>query len=296
MSTVERLLRNNADVLAAARRLLHLPKPEGWLGAKWHELKLSPARLRPLVEEGVFRVGFRSNSTTTYLLSDEARQALTTLEKEPLKARPTPTLALFDAILGYEQEKRWVLKALTNKQPTHLLLAGPPATAKSMFLDVIASLPDAHFALGGTSSRAGIADFLLQFQPRILVLDELDKMGAEDFSVLLSLMQSGTVTRMKKGMHDTAQLKTRVFAGCNRAEKLPPELRSRFFMLHFKPYTKEDFAVLVEELCELEGMEPEMARYLAEQAAERTHDVRQALHIAKLADSKEEIDALVQAL
>ncbi len=75
-------------------------------------------------------------------------------------------------------------------------MAGPPATAKSLFLEALGQLPGAQYALGGSSSRAGIADFLINFQPRFLIIDELDKMKREDFSVLLSLMQSGVVARL----------------------------------------------------------------------------------------------------
>jgi len=40
------------------------------------------------------------------------------------------------------------------------------------------------------------------------VIDELDKMQREDFSVLLSLMQSGVVARLKKGMREVEQMVT----------------------------------------------------------------------------------------
>ena len=65
-----------------------------------------------------------------------------------------------------------------------------------------------QYSLGGPWSRAGIADFLLNFRPRYLVIDELDKMKAEDFSVLLSLMQSGVVARLKRGMREVERMTT----------------------------------------------------------------------------------------
>ena len=63
---------------------------------------------------------------------------------------------------------------------------------------------------GRSSSRAGIADFLIN-NPRFLIIDELDKMKAEDYSVLLSLMQSGVVARLKKGLRDINRMTTWVF-------------------------------------------------------------------------------------
>ena len=68
--------------------------------------------------------------------------------------------------------------------------------AKSLFLEAPSQLPGAQYALGRASSRAGFADFLTIFQPRFLIIDELGKMKREDFSVLLSLIQSGVVVRL----------------------------------------------------------------------------------------------------
>jgi len=160
-----------------------------------------------------------------------------------------------------------------------------------MFLEGLGSLPGSQYALGGSSSRAGIADFLLNFRPRYLVIDELDKMKAEDFSVLLSLMQSGVVARLKKGMRDVEQMTTWVFAGCNRRDRLPPELLSRFVEFRFTPYSREEFVeVAVTVINGQLGKNQDLARYIAEQVSRRTRDVRQAIHVAQLCDSQEEVD------
>ncbi|MFC1935973.1 hypothetical protein ACFLX9_04410 [Chloroflexota bacterium] len=153
------------------------------------------------------------------------------------------------------------------------------------------SLPGSQYALGGSSSRAGIADFLLNFRPRYLVIDEMDKMKAEDFSVLLSLMQSGVVARLKKGMRDVDRMTTWVFAGCNRRDRLPPELLSRFVEFQFTPYSREDFVgVAVAVITGRLGKDEDLAHYIAEQVSQRTRDVRQAIHVAQLCDSRKEVD------
>ena len=113
---------------------------------------------------------------------------------------------LFDYIVGHDGVKYWLGKSLTSPEPVHILLAGPPATAKSLFLEALGHLLGAQYAQGGSSSRAGMADFLINFHPRFLIIDELDKMKTEDYSVLLSLMQSGVVARMKKGMRNVNQM------------------------------------------------------------------------------------------
>jgi len=50
--------------------------------------------------------------------------------------------------------------ALNSDVPVHILLCGPPASCKSMFLLELDRLPKSHFALGGQTSQVGIADEL----------------------------------------------------------------------------------------------------------------------------------------
>ncbi len=143
----------------------------------------------------------------------------------------------------------------------------------------------------GPSSRAGIADFLINFRPRFLIIDEMDKMKGEDFSVLLSLMQSGVVARMKRGLRDINQMTTWVFAGVNRSDKLPPELLSRFITFKFETYTRDEFLEVAQEvITKQHGKDPALARYIAETVVNRTKDVRQAVQVAKLCDTQEEVD------
>ncbi len=154
------------------------------------------------------------------------------------------------------------------------------------------SLPGAQFALGGSSSKAGVADFLINFRPRYLIIDELDNMSGLDLSVLLSLMQSGTVARLKKGMRSHEQMTTWVFAGVNRKDRLPPELLSRFITFDFKAYSEQEFVdVVVSVLTQQLGKELGLADYIARRVAQRTLDTRQAIQLAKLVDREEEVDS-----
>jgi hypothetical protein len=291
-----RLLAVNPEIRGIAARALELEdlgaQREYYLGWEWHEAQTSPQRLRVLVEEGVLRVNFKSNKTTAYLLQDReaTRQALEIIahgEGVPEGEIPSD---LFDHIVGHDDVKYWLGKSLASSQPVHVIMVGPPGTAKSMFLEAVGSLPGSQYALGGATSKAGVADFLLNFRPRYLVLDELDKMNREDFSVLLSLMQSGVVARLKKNMREVEDMTTWVFAGCNRADWLPPELLSRFVRFDFQAYTRDEFIeVAVEALARL-GKDPDLAHYIALKVSLRTRDVRQAIHVGKLCESAEEVD------
>lgn len=295
-----RLLSANPEVRQVVRRALEVEqegraKNQYYLGWEWHEIPLPAQKLRVLVEEGIIKVAYHSRSSTTYQVQDSevVQEALAAVgeEGQPQAEETVIPDDLFAQIVGHDEVKHWISKSLASPKPVHILLAGPPATAKSMFLEALGSLPGSQYALGGSSSRAGIADFLLNFRPRYLVIDELDKMQREDFSVLLSLMQSGVVARLKKGMREVEQMVTWVFAGCNRRDKLPPELLSRFVEFQFTPYSREEFievaaAVISGPL----GKDADLAHYIAERLSRRTGDVRQAIHVAQLCDTRDEVD------
>jgi MoxR-like ATPase len=123
------------------------------------------------------------------------------------------------------------------------------------------------------------------------VIDELDKMKAEDYSVLLSLMQSGIVARLKKHLFEVERMTTWVFAGVNRKDRLPPELLSRFVFFNFVPYTWNQFVeVAVAVITGQMGKDAGLARYITERVALRTLDVRNAIHVAQLCETQEEVD------
>ena len=47
----------------------------------------------------------------------------------------------FDSIYGYKDIKKLLMRCISAKEPTHVLLTGPPACCKTMFLlEMAASL------------------------------------------------------------------------------------------------------------------------------------------------------------
>jgi DNA polymerase III delta prime subunit len=58
-------------------------------------------------------------------------------------------------------------------------------------------------------------------------------------------MESGILSELKHKQRRTTQLKTWVFASCNSTDKLLPPLTTRFTVIHFKPYTEEEFGEIV---------------------------------------------------
>jgi Holliday junction DNA helicase RuvB len=288
-----RIAQTNPEIHRIVSRALEIEDKKrldpNFLGFAWSDIPCPPARMNTLVGMGLFKISYKSNSFTDYCLADReaARKALhDTTTRAPSIHSP----ALFSDIIGYDNVKFWITRSLEVEDRIHILLYGPPATAKSLFLEAIATLPDSRYALGGSSSKAGIADFLLTFRPKYLVLDELEKMKYEDFSVLLSLMQNGVVARLKKGLTEIETLETRIYAGCNLMEKLPPELLSRFTKFPFKGYTFREYKDIVHDRLVKAGMTMALADYIADKVWIRTHDVRQALQVGKLCRTREEVD------
>lgn len=205
---------------------------------------------------------------------------------------------LFDVIVGHDDLKRIFLSSLRAWKPVHILLVGPPATAKSVFLSELEHLPGSRYALGGTSSRAGIVDFILKHRPRYLLIDELDKMNMSDYSALLTLMETGQVTRLKKRMNDAIRVKVWVFAAVNRDSKLPTELKSRFFSYYVHEYGEQEFIKVARNvLVKREHVTEEAAGSIADRVARHSRDVRDAIKIARLYSGKDpnmSIDDLVR--
>ena len=296
-----RLLASNPEVRQLVARALEVEdagraKNQYYLGWAWHEIPVPTQKLKVLVEEGIIKVAYQSRSATEYLVNEPetARQVLEAIGDTPGLEDGIPP-DLLDHIVGHDEVKFWVGKSLAAPRPVHILMCGPPATAKSLFLEAIGSLPGAQYALGGASTKVGISEFLLNFRPRYLVLDELEKARADDLSVLLSLMQSGIVAQLKRGVRQVERMTVTVFAGVNRKDRLPPELVSRFITFDFAPYSRQEFveiavAVITRQL----GKPEDLARYIAERVAQRTVDVRQAVQIGKLVDTKEELDRFFQ--
>jgi holliday junction DNA helicase RuvB len=206
---------------------------------------------------------------------------------------------LFDAVIGYEEAKDLFIRSLRSERPVHILLVGPPASAKTVFLLEIQRLSGSTYALGGSSSKAGLADLLFNRRPEFLLIDEIDKMNDEDYSVLLSLCENGIVAETKFGKLRETKLNTRVYAAANNIESIPIEVQSRFLVLKFPRYLPEQYREVVRNvLIKREKVEPSVADYIAERVSKglETIDVRDSIKVSRLASSKEDIDRVLESI
>jgi Holliday junction DNA helicase RuvB len=192
--------------------------------------------------------------------------------------------SLFDDIIGYEDVKDVFDMAIKAERPVHLLLCGPPASAKSMFMRSLTSLERSYYAVGSSSTKSGIFDYLFEYRPRYFIIDELEKMNKKDQTSLLNLMESGILSELKHNRQRTTQLKTWVFASCNGTDKLLHPLLTRFKDIHFKPYTEAEFVEIVVNVLDREGVDRDMALLIADGVYNRlkSSNIRECVRIARL--------------
>jgi len=202
---------------------------------------------------------------------------------------------LFDVVEGYNDLKEFLFMTLRAEEPVHCLLVGPPGTAKSLILMELERI-GARFITAGTATKVGIRDVIYDELPRLLIIDEIDKISdSRDLASLLTWMESGRIIITKHGLRDERKGKGWVFAASNRLDRLPPELIDRFQVFHIKPYTPEQFVqVVIGYLTKRMNVPQELAKYIAEKVKEYSVRVREAIRVARLAKNKEDVDKFIR--
>jgi len=198
-----------------------------------------------LLDEGLLIVAVKTSVLTKYKLSQKGHDLVwaMTMEREFTKIPASSVLEAMDLVVGFDDIKDAIAKAVESRQRINFLLEGPPACAKSLMLEGVRSaVPDAYMAFGSRTSASGLSEALFEHQPSVLLLDEADKMHNDVYSVLLGLMESGEILETKSRRTRGIKLDTMLIAACNSTAKMPREFLSRF-ALHvlFPTYTREEF-------------------------------------------------------
>jgi Holliday junction DNA helicase RuvB len=266
----------------------------------WNKVGIPAFRITPLLNAGLLGIVFSSRSSTYYSLV--GREIIKGVRAEAEKARESasllPTLDkeieipgdLFSTVSGYGEIKAFLNRVLKAER-FHVLLVGPPASAKTVFLLELARLPGSFYCLGSATTKAGIAEILYEQRPRILLADEIDKFENKDIAILLSLAETGIVRETKVSKHREVRLNTNIFAAANSTKGMPKELLSRFRVLYLPQYTREEFIdASTKVLVERERVEPDLASYIAERAWEVSRDVREAVRIGKICRNQDQVD------
>jgi len=83
----------------------------------------------------------------------------------------------FDKIQGYEDIKDIVIRAISSDENYNLLFIGPPASSKTMFLQGILEIKKDGVYFDGSNTMSRILDVLQEERPKIICIDELDKLS-----------------------------------------------------------------------------------------------------------------------
>jgi replication-associated recombination protein RarA len=204
---------------------------------------------------------------------------------------------VFENIHGYDDIKDIVKRALDTEDNYNLLFIGPPASAKTLFLlGILESKKGVYFDGSNTTNR--ILDVLEEKRPRIICIDELDKMPRQFQDKLLNFMESGhiNVDQMRR-QYDFEIKGAKVFATCNDIGRLSKPLQSRFRKLFLPKYTEAQFLDVSEKV--LPKTSPSIARYIGAGVWKSQGDIRDVVSIGKLvrkSDGALEIEQIMNTM
>ena len=204
----------------------------------------------------------------------------------------------FSNIVGYVDIKKLLLKSIMSKEPMSILLTGPPGSSKTAFiLEMLKGLDKVFFIDATGATSAGIIDYLFRHDTKYLLIDEIDKMKPKDQAALLSVMETGIICETKlNGKTRRKKMDLWIFATSNDADKLSGAIRSRFMELFLKEYSLEEFIHIVSILLKKKyHLDENISEKIAFSVWNNmgSKDVRDAINIAKLAKSADDVEWLV---
>ena len=206
----------------------------------------------------------------------------------------------FDYIIGYHDVKKFLRMSIDAEEPVHILLIGPPASAKTMFIkSMMMKLDNSYFTDGGNTTKAGMLDYVFENKPKYLLIDEIDKMSTKDQTFLLNLMETGIVSETKHAKTRTQVLKTWVIASSNNINNIISPLKSRFFIIELEPYNYEQFCqITIRLLIEQHKVNEEIAKATAHMVWNRlgSKNVRDCVRIGRIAKSVQDVDFISDTL
>jgi len=135
-------------------------------------------------------------------------------------------------------------------------------------------------------------------RPKVICIDELDKMLRTFQNQLLNFMESGRVKVDHQKKQNDFEIKgVKFFALANDITRLSKPLQSRFRKLFLPRYTEEQFLDVSEKV--LSKTSPSIARYIAANVWKNGGDIRDVVSIGKLvrkSDGPEQIELIMETM
>ena len=102
-----------------------------------------------------------------------------------------PEEKFFFDIVGYSDIKKLFMKSIVSKEPVHILLTGPPASSKTVFLlEMAEELNDAYYLDSVGASGPGMFRQIFETYNKYLLFVEIEKMKNNDQASLLNVMET----------------------------------------------------------------------------------------------------------
>jgi replication-associated recombination protein RarA len=150
----------------------------------------------------------------------------------------------------------------------------------------------------GSNTTSRILDVLQERRPKIICIDELDKMPRQLQNQLLNFMESGTVkVDQQRKQYDFEIKGAKIFATANEINRLSKPLQSRLRKLFLPRYTEEQFLDVSQKV--LSKTSPSIARYIAVNVWKNGGDIRDVISIGKLvrkSDGPQEIELIMETM
>ena len=213
--------------------------------------------------------------------------------------REPPEERFFSSIYGYSDIKKLLMRAMISKESIAILLSGPPASSKTIFLmEMMKGLDNTCYIDCTNTTGAGLVDGLFNKNIQYLLLDEVEKMAKKDQNVLLNTIETGMLVETKISKTRQKKLNNlKVFATTNNLDALSPPLRSRFMEFHLSEYTFDQFCEIARRLLSKRmGHSNQVADEIALAVWNEMNskDIRDVLSIAKLVRSINDVSWLVE--
>ena len=202
---------------------------------------------------------------------------------------------LFSEIQGYNDIKELMMRCILSPEPVHVILDGPPASGKTIFLLCMQKkLYSSYFVDCTNSTGPGMIEYLLKHDVKYLLLDEVEKMSKNDQNVLLNVLETGALTSTKVRKIARKEMNLSVFATTNDIDSLSKPFRSRFMELSLSPYTFEDVKILATRY----ELDEQIALKIADMVWNKigSMDLRDILQIARLTKSIDDVDFITETL
>ncbi len=98
-------------------------------------------------------VGVAEGITANSSPKDIAEERIPIINPHEIKKSSSKPYELFDNIVGYNDVKKLFNLSLSSERPVHILLVGPPASAKTLFMLECIKLERSYFMLGSQSNK-----------------------------------------------------------------------------------------------------------------------------------------------